>query len=366
MSYQVNDRVEVRSKEEILATLDQNGRLDGLPFMPQMFAYCGKQFKIYKNAHKTCDTVSGKLEIRKIPDTVHLDIRCDGKAYGGCQASCLIFWKEAWLKKIGAPEEHTSHALDRGRTVSDVWNGVQTKLHGCGGTTRYTCQATQLLDFTAPLKWWDPRQFIEDYKSGNATIRDIINVCTFFVYRYGSFAKSERWGSTARWLYDTFQKFVGGSPYPKRKGNLPKGQTVPNCALDLQPGELVRVKPYSEILNTINSQNIHLGLWFDADMVPYCGKVYRVRARVQKFIDERTGVIKWLKTPAIILEGVICQSRYAGKRVLCPRAIYPWWREIWLERVESVTEISSQTIPTELTSSCDKHTDIACTFEQIQ
>ena len=30
--------VEVRSKEEILRTLDGNGQLDGMPFMPEMFA----------------------------------------------------------------------------------------------------------------------------------------------------------------------------------------------------------------------------------------------------------------------------------------------------------------------------------------
>ena len=41
----VGDFVEVRSKEEILATLDSSGRLDGLPFMPQMFKYCGRRFQ---------------------------------------------------------------------------------------------------------------------------------------------------------------------------------------------------------------------------------------------------------------------------------------------------------------------------------
>jgi hypothetical protein len=31
-------------------------------------------------------------------DTVHLsDLRCDGSAHAGCQAGCLLFWKEAWL-----------------------------------------------------------------------------------------------------------------------------------------------------------------------------------------------------------------------------------------------------------------------------
>src|SRR5258705_10026217 len=42
MTIHVGDRVEVRRKEEILATLDENGRLDGLPLMPQMLKYCGQ------------------------------------------------------------------------------------------------------------------------------------------------------------------------------------------------------------------------------------------------------------------------------------------------------------------------------------
>ena len=49
------DWVEVRSKDEILQTLDKNGRLDEMPFMPQMFQYCGMRFKVRKRAHKTCD-----------------------------------------------------------------------------------------------------------------------------------------------------------------------------------------------------------------------------------------------------------------------------------------------------------------------
>ena len=55
------------------------------------------------------------------------------------------------------------------------------------------------------------------------------------------------------------------------------------------------------------------------------------RRRVDRFIDEKTGVMKSLKTPAIILEGVWCQSRYSNCRMFCPRSIYSWWREIWLE-----------------------------------
>ena len=61
------DWVEVRSKEEILATLDANGRLDNLPFMPEMFEYCGRRFRVWKRAHKTCDTVDKTGGRRVIP-----------------------------------------------------------------------------------------------------------------------------------------------------------------------------------------------------------------------------------------------------------------------------------------------------------
>src|SRR5689334_14478063 len=104
MTLSAGDWVQIRSKDEILATLDERGRLDGLPFMPQMFKWCGHRLQVLSRAHKTCDTVSGWTSGewlgRRLPNAVHLDLRCDGEAYGGCQAACLIFWKEAWLKPV--------------------------------------------------------------------------------------------------------------------------------------------------------------------------------------------------------------------------------------------------------------------------
>src|SRR6266704_2819414 len=90
--------VEVRSKEEILRTLDKNGQLDGMPFMPEMFQFCGRRFQVHKIAHKTCDP---DYKSRRIPHAVHLETRCDGQAHGGCQAGCLLFWKEDWLRPSG-------------------------------------------------------------------------------------------------------------------------------------------------------------------------------------------------------------------------------------------------------------------------
>src|SRR4051794_29503598 len=115
------DWVEVRSREEILATLDANAQLDGLPFMPEMFAFCGRRCRVFKRAHKTCDTVNDTAanKGRRMKDAVHLEgLRCTGAAHGGCEALCLIFWKTAWLKpvnteKSGAPENSAAPANAR-------------------------------------------------------------------------------------------------------------------------------------------------------------------------------------------------------------------------------------------------------------
>ena len=49
--------MEVSSAAEILGTLDEQGRLDGLPFMPEMLQFCGQRVRVQSRAHKTCDTI---------------------------------------------------------------------------------------------------------------------------------------------------------------------------------------------------------------------------------------------------------------------------------------------------------------------
>ena len=68
--------------------------------------------------------------------------------------------------------------------------------------------------------------------------------------------------------------------------------------------------------------------------VPYCGGTYRVRKRVAKIINERTGKMQEMSNPGIMLDSVVCKSRYSLCRMFCPRSIHSYWREIWLERVE--------------------------------
>jgi len=330
--------VQVRTKEEILETLDANGRLDELPFMPEMLEYCGKTIRVRKRAHKTCDPSVG-IGGRKMTNTVHLeDIRCNGSAHDGCEAGCLIFWKEAWLRRVGPewvpPSEGPSPEDDsaRIRCTEDTLRS-SSKVPPAPGENEptYICQNTQIKFATQPLGWWDVRQYVEDYTSGNVSLSQLGAGAVYFLWRTIAEA-GVGFGSVMRSIYDMFQRTRDGTPYPLRPFGVPKGAPVPSARLDLEPGESVRVKPYKEILKTLDSNYRNRGLYFDAEMVPFTERTYEVDRRQTKIIDEGTGKMIRFKTDAIVLKGVVCEARYAVCRRFCPRAIYPYWREIWLER----------------------------------
>jgi hypothetical protein len=344
LNLRAGELVQVRSESEILATLDANGRLDALPFMPEMLQFCGKQFKVYKRAHKTCDTIH-LTGGRKMASTVHLeDTRCDGAAHAGCQARCLIFWKEAWLQRVHPSVFRSLAARVRklfdSSVVPSAVASIATRatLHENTqvpsfnlqpGEEIYSCQTTDLLKATAPLPWWDFRQYFEDVSSGNTSILRVFN----FLF-YSAVKRGLVWGVGYRAqlaAYNGFQRITGGTPFPYRGGELTK---TPRETLDLQPGELVQVKTNQEILATLDRRSKNRGLLFDLEEVPYCGGTYKVLDRVERIINEKTGKMMQLPGDCIMLEGAICRSLYSDRRAFCPRSIYSYWRETWLRRVE--------------------------------
>lgn len=338
----VGDWVEVRSKEEILRTLDENGQLEGMPFMPEMFAFAGSRFQVYKRAHKTCDTVF-PVRGRRVHRAVHLDTRCDGQAHDGCQAGCLIFWKEAWLRpdRPDTPQAREHHGGSNPEsnggaapmphcTEQDVF--ARATLTAPGGAKSYMCQATQLPYATTDLQWWHVRQYFEDYWSGNVSLWRIICGGIYSLY-YMLTRAGIGLGRPLRWFYDKFHPLWRGTPFPRKTGRIPVGQPTPAEELNLQPGELVRIKSHDEILNTLSTSSRNRGLYWDAEEVPYCGGTYRVLRRVERIVNEKTRAMLEMKTPCVILDSVVCQSRYSDCRMFCPRSIYSYWREIWLERV---------------------------------
>jgi hypothetical protein len=91
--------VQVKSLDEILATLDSDRRHNGLLWMNGMSRYCGTRQRVYKQVRWIVLEHTGQL--RRVKGTVLLEgVMCDGSDFGGCDRSCLFFWKEAWLRPI--------------------------------------------------------------------------------------------------------------------------------------------------------------------------------------------------------------------------------------------------------------------------
>jgi len=344
--FKTGDWVQVRSREEIFNTLDLNGELDGLPFMPEMLKYCGKKFKVYKQAHKTCDySTSYPYRSRRLKDAIHLETRCSGDAHDGCQAGCLMFWKVAWLKPIEAVpglvnsvEVSSKTSSECGSTKTYCNESVLCErtryVDPSDGSVLYRCQTTQIPHATTRLPWWDLRQYLEDLRSGNISFWRLASGTIYSAYFHLSSAGIGL-GPPMRWFYNKVCWIWGGTMFPRTQGRFPKGKATPTTTLNLQPGELVRIKSHEEILETVDEENKNRGMYWDAELVPYCGKTYRVLSRVSRLIDEKTSKMIEMKTPCIILDSVVCQARYSQCRMFCPREMYPYWREVWLQRVES-------------------------------
>jgi hypothetical protein len=315
-SLRPGDLVEVRPAAEILATLDEDASLEALPFMPEMIGFVGRRFRVSRRAEKICDTAGRSFSSRRMHRTVFLeDLRCDGAGHDGCGAGCRLYWKEAWLRRADPDSEPSPPDPAHVEALAALARSATRSTREIDGeaTRVYRCQATQAPAATEPLRGFDPRQYVREVTCGNV----------------GPFRAG--W-VLARAVVNGWKRRLGlRSDKPLPPVSTPATQPQ---HLELQPGELVQIRSKHEIAATLDERGKCRGLWFDVEMAPYCGKEYRVRSRVERFINETTGQMVELSSDCLILDGVICSGERSSWRYFCHRAIYPWWREAWLRRVD--------------------------------
>jgi len=313
--------VALRPPAEILATLDETGATDGLPFMPEMLEFFGKTFRVEARAERACDTI--KWGVRRIPGTVLLDdLRCDGGAHAGCQAGCRLFWKEAWLRP--ASESATSATTDDAYSELEklVKGNVETKA-STADEPIFRCQATDWFAASDAVGWWNVRSFFNELSCGNVGL----------------------------WRFSVTMARIVLGEIGRRLHLIPRGELVTHGASAgpaetppprwLEPGTLVQIRSKQEIEPTLDATGRNRGLFFDrSEMLPFCGKTFPVKSRVERFVDENTGKLIQLKSDCYILDGVVCSGNRSAGKWFCRRAIYSYWREAWLEPVTETTPTS--------------------------
>jgi hypothetical protein len=298
---QVGEWVEVCSLEEIRATLDGAGELEHLPFMPEMARHCGHRARVAAAMTKIC---GGGRRIRGIlgePLVLLDELRCGGETHGQCSRACTLLWKPAWFR----PVDPLSPGLFGERDERSIGWPYRTQAE----SGAYLCQATALPRATVPIS--TPRKVLSALEYVRQGERTLGSLATFYLR-----TRSYRLGSLVR----------------RASGVVGKKRSTPVEKLGLRPGEWVQVKPLSDISATLDRNNRNRGLEFSRYMIPFCGGTYRVNARMENFIDERTGEVRRLEN-TVLLEGVSCGGETSSGP--CLRAEYLYWREIWLRRAEA-------------------------------
>jgi len=297
------DWVEIKSAEEIAASLDADGTLDGLPFMAEMIPFCGRRFRVTRRAEKTCVEYPGvTYRMREFHgnDVVLLDTpRCTGASHDGCERACIPFWKEEWLRR----------ASDGGsKSVASAQSAVLAKLtRSKSDAGKYFCQSTQLDRATRQISRMEVlAKCVADLRSGSRGLFEMVALV----------------------VKPMWQHYVEHRFGPKLAvGALTK---TPVGTLSLKPGEIVRIKSEEEILTTLDARARNRGLSCDRGMRRFCGGEYQVRNRLDRMISEATGEMRTVES-TVILEGLNCLCAYHVGG--CPRGDYMYWREVWLERV---------------------------------
>lgn len=299
----VGDEIQIRSLEEIEATLDSRGCLDGMPFQPEMLKFCGRRGQVFRSIDKIYDYGRTRL-MRRLDGCVLVSgLRCDGADHGGCQARCYMIWKTEWLRRPDEPA--ASVRVAQGGHVAPT--RVSEPSASEGTRERFLCQFTELHAASRPMGAWEIGKELRPLLAGNVTLR------TWTV------------GLATRY-FNLVQRLRGGTGFP----TLPRIQNaIPIEAAPLAPGDLVTVRSISEIAGTLTEKGKHRGLWFDPDQIKHCGKPRKVLARVDRIIDDAHGQMLTMKTPCILLDGV----DYSGE-VLNFNAQHDlfFWREVWLEK----------------------------------
>ncbi len=315
------DRVIVRSPVEIVLTLDADGTLDGLPFMPEMLDWCGQSFRVERRVEKTCVDAPLDYSNRRFPmrDVVVLEgSRCDGNHHDGCKRACKVFWKEAWLQPVEAA------ASSKPISATDL-DSLTAALKIKSDETHYFCQSTQLCKaseaFPGRKRPLMVRVAVREIRNGD---RSVLEILKLFVL----------------WSFQKMLRAVAGNQFLRGHN-----KRTPTEFLGLQPGERVRIKSRAEMVATLDRYRRNRGMYICYEMTRFCGGQAEVRDRVDRIIDERTGEMREMSNTvslknirsrlAIYNADCICYNQLGD----CPRGELFYWRELWLERAGDALEL---------------------------
>lgn len=95
--------VEVRSQEEIRATLTYSGFNRGMRYDMEMSKYCGDRYRVQMRIERLINENTGKMMTMKNPCIQLEDVYCRAECTShrlGCPRASSTYWREIWLRRV--------------------------------------------------------------------------------------------------------------------------------------------------------------------------------------------------------------------------------------------------------------------------
>jgi len=216
--------VQVRTKEEIRRHWDRDGRLDELPFMPEMLPHCGRKMRVGNGSQDLQFPRSASAAERWRKPSPG-EYRCNGSAHDGCGGMPDLL-EEACSNGLMMLPATWTLVFTEWRTLRcgyAQWDMLHSrvKIPAVPGEVEptYLCQKRRsnsqpslcMVD-TAPDMWRIP--------SATSLPQWQPVCCTGLAHDREAGVGV---GSAMRLIYDTFQQQRGATPYPIRPYGVPIG-----------------------------------------------------------------------------------------------------------------------------------------------
>jgi hypothetical protein len=107
LNLQPGEWVEVKSRDEIAATINKAGINRGMRYDVEMLKYSGERYRVQMRVHKLINEKNGKMTTAKTPliqlENVYCRAECTPMRLG-CPRASNTYWREIWLKRSQPPQ----------------------------------------------------------------------------------------------------------------------------------------------------------------------------------------------------------------------------------------------------------------------
>ena len=235
--------------------------------MPEMLAYFGRRFSVTARVERAC----ARHRRRGAPNARHRPPRrprCDGGAHERLRGGVPDVLEGGMATTGETGEAHVSFRPTTRSTSCEDW---PQEARGPERNPRGGRRLPMPGDGVTPRN--DAAGMVE---------------CTFLLPR-GGVRHVSRWRSSASRCAACSRRSCGVWAYGSRPLHRPAESSVDTPLWRVHPGKTVKIHSTGDIAETLDAERDARGLWFDREMLPYCGTEPTVQTTLGRFIDERSG-----------------------------------------------------------------------------